>query len=63
MTLLHRRNAKRLAVEGPSLLALPARRTTDYEEVLVTVTSHSGFTLRKAFYAVAVDRPQTPALR
>jgi hypothetical protein len=36
----------------PNLLALPARRTTDYEEVLVTVTSRSGFTLRKVFYIV-----------
>src|ERR1700740_1602862 len=34
----NRRNAKRLAVERPSLLALPARRTTDYEEVLVSIT-------------------------
>jgi hypothetical protein len=31
---------------------LPPRRTTDYEEVLVSVTSHSGFTLRKVFYMV-----------
>src|SRR6516162_8171845 len=38
----NRRNAKRLEVERPSLLVLPARRTTDYEEVLVTVTSRSG---------------------
>jgi transposase InsO family protein len=48
----NRRNAKRLAVERPSLVALPPRRTSDYEEVLVSVTSHSGFTLRKAFYTV-----------
>ena len=48
----NRRNAKRLEVERPSLLVLPARRTTDYEEVLVTVTSRSGFTLRKVFYIV-----------
>jgi hypothetical protein len=48
----NRRNAKRLAVERPSLRPLPARRTTDYEEVLLTVTSHSGFTLRKVFYMV-----------
>ena len=27
----------------------PARRTTDYDEVLVRVTSSSGFTLRKVF--------------
>jgi hypothetical protein len=31
---------------------LPARRTSDYEEELVTVTSHGGFTLRKVFYTV-----------
>jgi len=48
----NRRNAKRLEVERPSLRALPARRTTDYEEVLVSVTSHSGFALRKVFYSV-----------
>lgn len=28
------------------------RRTTDYEETIVTVTSTSGFTLRKVFYSV-----------
>jgi hypothetical protein len=28
------------------------RRTTDYEQVLVSVTSHSGFALRKVFYMV-----------
>ncbi len=28
------------------------RRTSDYEEVIVTVTSSSGFTLRKVFYTV-----------
>jgi hypothetical protein len=31
---------------------LPARRTTDYEETIVTVTSSSGFVLRKVFYSV-----------
>jgi hypothetical protein len=34
------------------LLPLPARRTCDYEETIVTVTSSSGFTLRKVFYSV-----------
>ena len=48
----NRRNSKRLDVERPSLLALPARRTGDYEEKLITVTSRSGFTLRKVFYTV-----------
>ena len=32
--------------------ALPERRTTDYEETIVTVTSTSGFTLKKVFYSV-----------
>ena len=31
---------------------LPDVRTSDYEEVLVTVTSSGGFTLRKVFYTV-----------
>ena len=31
---------------------LPARRTTDYEETIVTVTSTSGFILKKVFYSV-----------
>jgi hypothetical protein len=46
------RNAKRLGLERAALQALPARRTTDYEETIVTVTSTSGFTLRKVFYSV-----------
>jgi hypothetical protein len=48
----NRRNSKRLEVERPNLLALPARRTGDYEEKLIIVTSRSGFTLRKVFYTV-----------
>ena len=51
-----RRNAryrKRLDLERPTLQALPDRRTTDYEEALVTVTASSGFTLKKVFYSVA----------
>ncbi|WP_254368329.1 IS21 family transposase [Paracoccus sp. Z118] len=50
-----RRNAaqgKRIAAERACLQALPARRTTDFEEVIVTVTSTGGFTLRKVFYTV-----------
>lgn len=50
-----RRNArlnKRLELERPALQPLPDRRTTDYEETIVTVTSTSGFTLRKVFYSV-----------
>src|SRR5918911_2679927 len=53
--LVGRRNArlaKRVDLERPALQPLPARRTTDYEEALVTVTSSSGFTLRKVFYSV-----------
>ena len=46
------RIAKRLALERPALRPLPARRTTDYEETIVTVTSTSGFVLRKVFYSV-----------
>jgi hypothetical protein len=46
------RNRKRLDLERPALQALPARRTTDYEETIVTVTSTSGFTLKKVFYSV-----------
>jgi hypothetical protein len=48
----NKRNTKQIAIERPHLLSLPARRTSDYEEELVTVTSHGGFTLRKVFYTV-----------
>jgi hypothetical protein len=54
--ILGRRNARsrnRLDLERPALQGLPARRTTDYEEALVTVTASSGFTLKKVFYSVA----------
>ena len=46
------RNAKRLDLERSALQLLPARRTTDYEETIVTVTSTNGFILRKVFYSV-----------
>lgn len=46
------RNAKRIDAERAVLQPLPATRTTDYEEVLVAVTSSGGFTLRKVFYTV-----------
>ncbi len=46
------RNKKRLDLERPALQALPTRRTTDYEETIVTVTSASGFSLKKVFYSV-----------
>jgi hypothetical protein len=46
------RNAKRIDSERAALQALPDRRTSDYEEVIVRVTSTGGFTLRKVFYTV-----------
>jgi len=46
------RHARRIDAERPSLQALPGRRTCDYEETIVTVTSSGGFTLRKVFYTV-----------
>jgi transposase InsO family protein len=46
------RNGKRLDLERSALQSLPAQRTTDYEETIVTVTSSSGFSLRKVFYSV-----------
>jgi hypothetical protein len=49
---INARNAKRIDVERESLRSLPARRTTDYEEVTLRVTSSGGFTLRKVFYTV-----------
>lgn len=45
-------NAKRIDQERATLSPLPPQRTPDYEEVLVRVTSSSGFTLRKVFYSV-----------
>lgn len=50
-----RRNAaraKRIAAERTYLQPLPTNRTTDFEEVIVTVSSTGGFTLRKVFYTV-----------
>src|SRR5437879_5139984 len=46
------RNAKRIDIERAELQALPDRRSSDYEEVSVRVTSSGGFTLRKVFYTV-----------
>ena len=46
------RNAKRIDQERMALKELPARKTADYEEVHVDVTSSSAFTLRKVFYSV-----------
>ena len=39
-------------LERASLRSLPPRRTTDYDEATVIVTSSSGFVLRKVFYTV-----------
>jgi transposase InsO family protein len=53
--LLSRRNARirpRIDAERALLRPLPKRRTQDFEEVLVRVTSSGGFTLRKVFYSV-----------
>ena len=46
------RNAKRIDIERAELQELPDRRTSDYEELSVRVTSSGGFTLRKVFYTV-----------
>jgi hypothetical protein len=45
-------NAKRIETERPALQRLPGQRTCDHEEMVVTVTSSGGFTLRKVFYTV-----------
>lgn len=45
-------NRKAIAVEQAALKALPVRRTTDYEEAVVPVTSSGGFALRRVFYTV-----------
>jgi hypothetical protein len=53
--LIGRRNARReklVSLERAELRALPLRRTTDYDEASVRVTSSSGFILRKVFYTV-----------
>jgi hypothetical protein len=46
------RNARRIDQERLALKELPIRKTADYEEVNVDVTSSSTFTLRKVFYSV-----------
>ncbi|WP_262030484.1 IS21 family transposase, partial [Microvirga sp. Mcv34] len=46
------RNIARIEVERAALQELPDRRTADYEDAIVTVTSTSGFVLRKVFYSV-----------
>jgi hypothetical protein len=46
------RNRKQIEIERGVLKALPKRRTADYEDARVIVTSSGGFTLRKVFYTV-----------
>lgn len=46
------RNVKRIESERETLQSLPDRRTCDYEDVTVRVTSSGGFRLRKVFYTV-----------
>jgi hypothetical protein len=46
------RRRKLVDVERAVLQRLPARRTTDHDEVLVTVTRSGGFLLRRVFYTV-----------
>ena len=46
------RAAKRIEAERAALRPLPSHRTCDWEDVLVTVTSSGGFTLRRVFYTV-----------
>ncbi|HEY6982098.1 MAG TPA: IS21 family transposase [Reyranella sp.] len=45
-------NRKRIALERAALAALPPRRTTDFEEKIIPVTSSGGFILRRVFYTV-----------
>jgi transposase InsO family protein len=46
------RNRKSIEIERTALKPLPARRTTDYEEARVLVTSSGGFILKRVFYSV-----------
>ena len=46
------RHRARIDAERAVLGPLPARRTQDFELERVQITSHSGFTLRKVFYAL-----------
>lgn len=52
VTARNRRHAPSIDVERRTLQPLPDARTSDYENVLVRVTSSGGFTLRKVFYTV-----------
>src|SRR3954447_21046613 len=44
-------NRKRIEIERVALKPLPERRTTDYEEARVLVTSSGGFILRRVVYS------------
>lgn len=46
------RRRKAVEIERAALQPLPAQRTTDHDEVLVTVTRSGGFLLRRVFYTV-----------
>ena len=46
------KNRKRIEIEKAELGDLPERRTADYEEARVIVTSRGGFALKKVFYTV-----------
>jgi hypothetical protein len=46
------KNRKRIEIEKAELNGLPERRTADYEEARVVVTTRGGFTLKKVFYTV-----------
>lgn len=53
--IIGRRNAhnrKRIELERAALADLPSRRTADFEEKVVTVTSSGGFILKRVFYTV-----------
>lgn len=52
VTARNRRRGPAIDAERKILQLLPDARTGDYEEVIVTVTSSGGFTLRKVFYTV-----------
>ena len=43
-------NRKRIELERARLAPLPKRRSADYEDKIVTVTSSGGFILRRVFY-------------
>ena len=47
------RHRKQIDLERTKQRPLPKRRTSDYEDARVTVTSSGGFILRKVFYTVA----------